>query len=72
MTLTPNFTFQTNNESVFILYNSKTPKIKKIIDNPQKLATKYTNDSTVSDKGGISRENELTAAVDSIRLPAEY
>lgn len=70
MTLTQNFTFQTNNESVFILYKSNPPPPK--IDNPQKLATKYTNDSTVSDKGGISRENELTAAVDSIRLPAEY
>lgn len=50
----------------------KPPKINIKIDNPQKLATKYTNDSTVSDKGGISCENELTAAVDSIRLPAEY
>lgn len=58
------------NQSSFYI-KVKPPKIKKI-DNPQKLATKYTNDSTVSDKGGISRENELTAAVDSIRLPAEY
>lgn len=59
------------NQSSFYI-KEKPPKIKIKIDNPQKLATKYTNDSTVSDKGGISRENELTAAVDSIRLPAEY
>lgn len=59
------------NQSSFYI-KEKPPKIKIKIDNPQKLATKHTNDSTVSDKGGISRENELTAAVDSIRLPAEY
>lgn len=58
-----------NQSSVYITVK---PPQKNKNWHPQKLATKYTNDSTVSDKGGISRENELTAAVDSIRLPAEY
>lgn len=69
--LTNKFTFPTNNESVFILYTCKTKKLRKW--QSMKISNQaYKKNSTVSDKGGISCESELTVAVDSSRLPVEY